>query len=154
MADPLLALVAPVLWWGQRLRWKLTRPVLLGVRALVVVNGHVLLVRHTYREGWHLPGGGLKRGEQLEAAVRRELLEEAGAIPAAVHLFGVRSDLEAGRSDHHVVFLANEVEMVPWDSWEIAEVAWWPLDALPPGTTTAARAHVERFRRGGPPGGS
>ena len=40
----------------------------------------VLFVRHTYgdRTPWEMPGGGLRRGEAPEAAVRREMREELG----------------------------------------------------------------------------
>jgi 8-oxo-dGTP pyrophosphatase MutT (NUDIX family) len=41
----------------------------------------VLFVRHTYgrnRDAWELPGGSLRRGEQPEPAVRREMREELG----------------------------------------------------------------------------
>ena len=50
-----------------------------GVRALVVDDaGRVCLVRHTYRDGWFLPGGGVKVGESLVDAMSRELAEETG----------------------------------------------------------------------------
>jgi len=38
----------------------------------------VLLVRHTYSEGWYFPGGGVKNQETPKAAVIRELKEETG----------------------------------------------------------------------------
>jgi len=62
------------LWW--------TRAVTLGVRALVIDGRSVFLVRHTYRSGWFLPGGGVERGESPEAAVVRELREEGGILCA------------------------------------------------------------------------
>lgn len=37
-----------------------------------------LLVRHTYRPGWSLPGGGLSRGEDPPETARREMREELG----------------------------------------------------------------------------
>jgi 8-oxo-dGTP pyrophosphatase MutT (NUDIX family) len=43
-------------------------------------RGRVLFVRHAYgdRASWELPGGGRRRWEDPEAAVRREMREELG----------------------------------------------------------------------------
>ena len=48
-------------------------PVAFAALALVEQGGKVVLVRHSYATGWHLPGGGVKRGEPPEQAVLREL---------------------------------------------------------------------------------
>ncbi|MES2906548.1 MAG: NUDIX domain-containing protein, partial [Pseudomonadota bacterium] len=61
----------------------LARGFTLGVRAVVLKGDDVLLVRHTYMDGWYLPGGGVDRGEALEKAAVRECFEEVG-----VHIQG------------------------------------------------------------------
>ena len=63
------------------LYWKLFKPITIGARLLMVKDGTVVLVKHTYDQAWYLPGGGLKRGETLEQAIRREAAEEVANLP-------------------------------------------------------------------------
>jgi 8-oxo-dGTP pyrophosphatase MutT (NUDIX family) len=57
----------------------LMSPVAFGVNALVDdEDGKVILVRHRYMQGLHLPGGGVNRGEPPAEAILRELREEIG----------------------------------------------------------------------------
>jgi 8-oxo-dGTP pyrophosphatase MutT (NUDIX family) len=47
-----------------------------GAVCAIVRDGEVLLLRQRHRDGWTLPGGLLDRGEDCDAAMRRELAEE------------------------------------------------------------------------------
>ncbi len=56
------------------------RPIV-GVGAVIVREGHVLIVKRRYEPlagRWSLPGGTLELGETLETGVAREMLEETG----------------------------------------------------------------------------
>ena len=66
-----------ILYKANRLRWRITRPLTVGVRILLIRDGYVTLVRHTYQDSWYLPGGGVEKRETLEQAIRRELKDEA-----------------------------------------------------------------------------
>jgi 8-oxo-dGTP pyrophosphatase MutT (NUDIX family) len=80
-----------------------------GVRALVFDEaGRVLLVRHTYREGWFTPGGGVKNGEGPVEALRRELREEVGLeLDETPDLFGVYRNVWRGRHDYPILFVVR-----------------------------------------------
>lgn len=128
-----------MLWW--------TRAVTLGVRALVLDGRSVLLVRHTYRPGWFLPGGGVERDESAEAAVIRELREEGGILcaerPALHGLYRNRGH------DHVACYVVRRFERgAPTQAFEIAERGFFLVDALPDGTSPATRARLAEVLRG------
>lgn len=85
------------------------RGMTLGVRALVLDgDGRVLLVRHTYSRGWHMPGGGVERGETAALAMQRELMEEAGIkATAPLALVSIHSAEAHFRGDHILLFASR-----------------------------------------------
>ena len=58
------------------------------VSAILRWRGRILLLRHEKgtRETWLLPGGGVRTGESLVRALRRELWEETGLFPAGTEV--------------------------------------------------------------------
>ena len=62
----------PLVRQAQSLVARLWRGTTLGVRVIAFDGDGLLLVRHTYVTGWHLPGGGVQAGETAEAAARLE----------------------------------------------------------------------------------
>src|ERR1700761_4612516 len=81
---------------------------IVGVGAIVVENGRVLLVRRgrePLKGIWTLPGGVLEVGEPLTAGVAREVLEETGLEVEAVEFVELidRIHREDGRVRYHYV---------------------------------------------------
>jgi 8-oxo-dGTP pyrophosphatase MutT (NUDIX family) len=52
-----------------------------AIRALIVQNDKVLLVKEVSDEWWAFPGGGVDHGETVESTLTREVEEELG-VPA------------------------------------------------------------------------
>jgi ADP-ribose pyrophosphatase YjhB (NUDIX family) len=125
--------------------WRISRGMTLGVRAIACDEaGRVLLVRHTYAAGWHLPGGGVERGETaLEAAVR-ELREEGGVEPIeSPKLIGLFSNHANFPNDHIALFyVAAWRPCPPTSAGEIAERAFFGRDPLPPDTSKGTRRRL------------
>jgi len=108
-----------------------------AVGALVIVrrpDGHVLLVRQSYRPNWFLPGGLLQRGEQPVQAAARELREEVGLTPSRVD-GPVATFVDPGIRIVTVFFEAEVddgmADVAGSHSREIIETRWFPPDALP-----------------------
>lgn len=82
----------------------LVRPTL-GVSVAVWKNDQVLLIQRgkpPYEGAWSFPGGKVHAGETLEAAARRELLEETGLKVKA--LYFVRP-VEVILPGHHIALM-------------------------------------------------
>jgi 8-oxo-dGTP pyrophosphatase MutT (NUDIX family) len=135
---------------ANRVRLRITRPITLGVRVLLARDGCILLVRHTYHPGWLLPGGGVKRGETLEQAARREVHEETGLTTGTLHLMGVFTNFYESKSDHVAVFSSTEFDpaQLRRDPWEIEAAQFFPLNALPQDLLPGHRRRIEAFIKG------
>ena len=141
MAQPRArALLTPLF----RACWRFKRPMTLGVRGIALDGAErVMLVRHTYTPGWHLPGGGVERGETADRAMRKEFAEEAGlSIEGPMSLLGVYLN-PVFQGDHVLLFRAHGWRPCDSDSeGEIAERGFFALDALPSDTVGAARRRL------------
>lgn len=100
-----------------------------SVAGVVLREGKVLLVRHTYgvRKGRLIvPGGYALAGESAEDALRREVMEETGISVQPECVIGIRFN----QKDWYVAFRAEYVCGEPRsDGDENSEVLWMDADA-------------------------
>ncbi len=121
----------------------------LAPRIILLRDGQVLLIQHTYRPGWFLPGGGLDKGESLEECIRREAEEEAGATIRDLELLGIYSEFGEDKSDHVAIFVSRDFGWrPPAPGNEVARAEWFPLDALPGGVSAGTRRRLAELRAG------
>lgn len=93
---------------GEAMRREYPESPLVGVGAVVVRDGRVLLVRRgrePLKGHWSLPGGMLELGEPLTAGVVREIKEETGLTVEPVELVELldRIHREGERVRYHYV---------------------------------------------------
>jgi ADP-ribose pyrophosphatase YjhB (NUDIX family) len=138
----------PTRWLLQKY-WRWTRALTLGARAIVIdAEERILLVRHTYTEGWNLPGGGVEFGESVEESLARELDEEGGVIlEGAPQLVGIHDNRAIFPGDHVAIYIVRHWrrDRVPAPNMEIAETGFFHPDALPDTTVPSARRHIEEM---------
>jgi len=144
----------PVITPIFRTWWRFRRAMTLGVRGIACNEfGAVLLVRHTYTSGWHLPGGGVEHGETALDAITREMAEEGGVEATTAPML-------IGFYANHANFPNDHIALYRFDAWrpctaaadsEIAERGFFALDALPEGVTKGTERRLREVFGGAPP---
>ena len=114
------------------------RPIV-GVGAVVLDGSRVLLVRRAnepLKGEWSLPGGAVELGETLQAAIAREVREEAGIdveVGPMVEVFDrIRLD-DQGRTRFHYVlvdFVCRPRSVAIANGSDAAAVVWADVAAL------------------------
>jgi 8-oxo-dGTP pyrophosphatase MutT (NUDIX family) len=132
-------------WLRQRVG---PEPVLLNFSAACVVDdGAVLLQRRSDDGLWGLPGGAIELGESAAEAAKREVKEETGLDVHIEDLLGIYTKYEhtypnGDRAQPITVFFrCTPITSQPPAATdeETIEVAYHPLDALPPLTNQQHR---------------
>lgn len=125
--------------------WKIFKPQTVGIRAILVENGKVLLVKHTYQNSWYLPGGGLKNNETFEQGIKRELHEELGITVENLKLHGVYNNFFEGKSDSIIVFSSTHFSQPNKKDKEIEQYNFFEISNLPQNISPGTRKRIEEY---------
>lgn len=114
----------------------MTESVLVGVGAVVVDDERLLLVQRSAPPGqglWAVPGGRVERGETLQEATAREVLEETGLVVEVGDVAWVGDAIGPGAPpEWHVLIVdfwaTGRGEPVAGD--DASAVAWVPIAGL------------------------
>ena len=151
---PMASLFRRTPWFGRLIHfyWRFARAMTLGVRGMVLDGeGRVFLIKHSYVEGWHMPGGGVEAGETLIEALTRELAEEGNIeLTAPPVLHAMYFHPVYSRRDHVALYVIRQFRQTaqPVPDREIVEHGFFPVDALPDGTTKGTRARIDEVLNG------
>lgn len=129
----------------------LTRSMTMGVRVAAFDDKRrIFLVRHTYVSGWHLPGGGIERGEAALEAVHKELQEEGNlVVKGEPELLAAFYNTHVTNRDHVLFYKCNvEQTKTKQNDHEIAEAGFFDLTSLPDGLTSATKRRIDEIAAG------
>ena len=110
----------------------MTEPPVVGVGAVIVKEGQILLVKRGSEPGkglWAVPGGKVERGESLRHALAREVEEETGLVTEIGEVAWVGEHLS---DDHHVVLIDFFAQVKGGDlkaSDDAVEATWVSVDS-------------------------
>jgi len=106
-------------------------------------SGRVLLFKHVFRtgNGWGIPGGFIKRGENPEDALRRELCEEARLELVEIKFARARTFRRPQQLE--LIYRARAVGTPNTENFEIASFAWRTREELSEHLSAAQRRLIE-----------
>lgn len=128
------------------LRWKIFKPITVGVKILLIKNNSIVLVKHVFQGYWYVPGGGVNKSETLEEAIRREAREEFNGKIKSIKLFGAYTNFYESKNDHVIVFSSDNFEIGDKSSGEIEQVRIFPLNELPKKISPGSKRRIKEYK--------
>ncbi len=130
----------------KNLVYRIIKGKTVGVRALIIKGQKTLLVKHSYRPLWYMPGGGVDYKETGIQAVRRELEEEVNISCENFELFGFYHSEQEHHDDYVALYVTHLSEdKYKIDEQEIAQANWFSFDELPQDISPGTKRRIEEY---------
>lgn len=138
-----------IIHWFFNLRASLIYSIggkVVGARALVIRENEVLLVAHTYTQGWFTIGGGVDYRETPLLAIKRELKEEAGVCieenPQLMHIY---HNTYLNKDDYIYFYIVKKFKQIKSSSPEIEAAEWFSLNHLPNTISASTLRRIDEY---------
>jgi NAD+ diphosphatase len=127
--------------------WLVFRPKTRGVICLILSGDELLLIRQTYgRSAWTLSGGGFKKNETKDEAIKREVKEELG-LNITPEYIGEFTHNPEHKIDTVSCFVARVEKVDPKiDHLEIKEAKWWNINNLPENRSMSLQRVISMYK--------
>ena len=103
---------------------------------VLVVSGDSIVLGKTWisAQKWNVLGGGIKKGESIEVAACRELLEETGIEVSPEQLIALGAERYKGYQHitllHYFVVTLPETVELHRAALELTDLAWFNIDTM------------------------
>ncbi len=127
-----------------------TLPITVGVGALMVRDGGLLVVKRTYgalKGFWTIPSGYVEPHESVAMTLEREVREETSITGRTGRLIGVRNRVTQDVNDTFLVFSMDYASGEPSpDAQEVSDAAFVPIKHLArsPESAPFTKAMIEK----------
>jgi ADP-ribose pyrophosphatase YjhB (NUDIX family) len=119
---------------------------LIGVLAFVQKNNQLLLLKLRYQYHWGLPGGFLKKGENIHSAIQREIREETGLEVKINKILDVRNGTKRPILDIVIECEVTGGEIKITDQ-EVERAEFFDLDKLPDDILSVQEPLVREYKK-------
>ncbi len=129
--------------------WFIFRPKTKGVKCVLENQGKILFIKNTYSEKnlWNLPGGGIKKNETLEEAIKREIKEETGIkISNLINIGNYLNNRNYKRDTVYCYHSKTEEENILINKNEILEARWFQKEEIPKNLTQSTKDILELLK--------
>ena len=119
---------------------------LIGVIAFIHKDGQLLLLKNKYQYDWSLPGGFIKKGEDIHSAIKREIKEEVGLIVVVKRVLDIKNSAKKSILD---IILDCEIVggSLKIDEKEVEQAKFYNPDSIPDLISYEQEDYVKQYKK-------